>query len=66
MRNEIIADCYGPQRLVREGLLPAELVLGHPDFLRPCHGWEPVGEAMLVTDSEPTRVHTLDDQPAAR
>ncbi|MEP7052692.1 MAG: circularly permuted type 2 ATP-grasp protein [Pseudomonadota bacterium] len=41
--DEIIADCYGPQRLVREGLLPAELVLGHPDFLRPCHGWEPVG-----------------------
>ncbi|HEX3774737.1 MAG TPA: circularly permuted type 2 ATP-grasp protein [Polyangiaceae bacterium] len=45
--NEIIADCYGPQRLVREGLLPAELVLGHPDFLRPCHGWEPVGRHRL-------------------
>jgi len=45
--NEIIADCYGPQRLVREGLLPAELVLGHPDFLRPCHGWEPLGRHRL-------------------
>jgi len=45
--NEIIADCYGPQRLVREGLLPAELVLGHPDFLRACHGWEPVGRHRL-------------------
>ncbi len=45
--NEIIADCYGPQRLVRDGLLPAELVLGHPDFLRPCHGWEPVGRHRL-------------------
>ncbi len=45
--NEIIADCYGPQRLVREGLLPAELVLGHPDFLRPCHGWEPIGRHRL-------------------
>lgn len=45
--NEIIADCYGAQRLVREGLLPAELVLGHPDFLRACHGWEPVGRHRL-------------------
>lgn len=45
--NEVIADCYGPQRLVREGLLPAELVLGHPDFLRACHGWEPVGRHRL-------------------
>jgi len=45
--NDIIADCYGPQRLVREGLLPAELVLGHPDFLRPCHGWEPLGRHRL-------------------
>ncbi|MEI9938886.1 MAG: circularly permuted type 2 ATP-grasp protein [Pseudomonadota bacterium] len=45
--NEIIADCYGPQRLVREGLLPAELVLGHPDFLRACHGWDPVGRHRL-------------------
>src|ERR1700704_1898584 len=27
--NEVIADCYGAQRLVRDGLLPAELVLGH-------------------------------------
>ena len=45
--NEIIADCYGPQRLVREGVLPPELVLGHPDFLRACHGWEPIGRQRL-------------------
>jgi len=45
--NAIIADCYGEQRLLREGLLPAQLVLGHPDFLRACHGWRPVGGERL-------------------
>ncbi|OAI53774.1 hypothetical protein AYO44_15670 [Planctomycetaceae bacterium SCGC AG-212-F19] len=34
----ILADLYGPQRLLREGLYPRELVFGHPGFLRPCHG----------------------------
>jgi len=36
--NAILADLYGPQRLVREGVLPPELVFAHPGFLRPCHG----------------------------
>jgi uncharacterized circularly permuted ATP-grasp superfamily protein/uncharacterized alpha-E superfamily protein len=45
--NAVIADCYGEQRLLREGLLPAQLVLGHPDFLRACHGWRPVGGERL-------------------
>jgi uncharacterized circularly permuted ATP-grasp superfamily protein/uncharacterized alpha-E superfamily protein len=45
--NAVIADCYGDQRLLREGLLPAQLVLGHPDFLRACHGWRPVGGERL-------------------
>ncbi|HEX3872322.1 MAG TPA: circularly permuted type 2 ATP-grasp protein, partial [Pirellulales bacterium] len=36
--NEIVADLYGPQRLLHEGLLPAELVFAHPGFLWACHG----------------------------
>ncbi|ADB17514.1 protein of unknown function DUF404 [Pirellula staleyi DSM 6068] len=36
--NLILADLYGQQRLLAEGLLPPELVLAHPGFLRPCHG----------------------------
>ena len=36
--NTICADLYGPQTLLQRGQLPAELVLGHPGFLRPCHG----------------------------
>jgi uncharacterized circularly permuted ATP-grasp superfamily protein/uncharacterized alpha-E superfamily protein len=34
--NLILADLYGPQRLLSEGLLPPELVFAHPGFLRPC------------------------------
>ena len=36
--NAVLADVYGPQRLLHEGLLPPELVFAHPGFLRPCHG----------------------------
>jgi uncharacterized circularly permuted ATP-grasp superfamily protein/uncharacterized alpha-E superfamily protein len=36
--DAILADLYGAQRLLREGLLPPELVFAHPTYLRPCHG----------------------------
>ncbi|PJY95009.1 circularly permuted type 2 ATP-grasp protein [Pseudomonas donghuensis] len=36
--NAVLADIYGPQQLIREGLLPAELVYGHNNFLWPCQG----------------------------
>lgn len=36
--NAVLADVYGPQHLLAEGLLPPELVFAHPGFLRPCHG----------------------------
>ena len=36
--NLILADLYGEQRSLKKGLLPAELVLANPGFLRPCHG----------------------------
>ena len=35
--DKVLADLYGPQQLLRDGLLPARLVLGNPSFLRPCH-----------------------------
>lgn len=43
----VLADCYGPQRLLREGLLPPALVLGHPSYLRVLHGVEPAGGVRL-------------------
>jgi len=36
--NTILADLYGPQRLLRDGVLPPAIVLANPAFLRPCHG----------------------------
>jgi len=36
--NLILADLYGPQRLLYDGLLPPEFVFANPKFLRPCHG----------------------------
>ena len=45
--NALLADLYGPQRMFREGLLPASLVLGHPGFLRPAHGINPPGGVFL-------------------
>ncbi|HXQ20142.1 MAG TPA: circularly permuted type 2 ATP-grasp protein [Candidatus Acidoferrales bacterium] len=34
----ILADLYGARRLIRTGLLPPELVYGHPGFLHSCAG----------------------------
>ncbi|MDE0205950.1 MAG: circularly permuted type 2 ATP-grasp protein, partial [Candidatus Tectomicrobia bacterium] len=45
--NALLADVYGPQRLLTEGLLPPELVFAHPGFLRPCHGLEVPGGCHL-------------------
>ena len=36
--NWILADLYGPQKLLRDGHIPPALVFGNPGFLRPCHG----------------------------
>ena len=37
LAEAMLADLYGPQRLVAEGVLPPVLVFDHPGFLRPCH-----------------------------
>ena len=39
--DKVLADLYGTQQLLRDGFLPARLVLGNPRFLRPCHGLGP-------------------------
>lgn len=43
----ILADIYGPRRLVAEGLLPAPLLYGNPRFLRPCCGISPANGVHL-------------------
>lgn len=43
----ILADLYGPQRLLKEGFLPPELIFPNPGFLRPVHGVEVPGGRYL-------------------
>jgi uncharacterized circularly permuted ATP-grasp superfamily protein/uncharacterized alpha-E superfamily protein len=38
--NEILADLYGPQNLLKEGFVPPTLLHANPNFLRACHGFE--------------------------
>ncbi len=45
--NELLADLYGPQRLIAEGHVPAELAYGHPNYLWPCQGLKPVDGTWL-------------------
>ncbi|MEJ0008478.1 MAG: circularly permuted type 2 ATP-grasp protein [Steroidobacteraceae bacterium] len=45
--DALLADLYGPQRLISEGVVPPELPFGHPNFLWPAHGITPVGGTWL-------------------
>src|SRR4051794_22452408 len=45
--ERVLADVYGPANLVRDGSLPAALIAGNPEFLRPLVGVPPAGGAHL-------------------
>ncbi len=45
--NTILADCYGPQELIRSRWLSPALVFAQPDFLRPCHSTRATQNTML-------------------
>ncbi|MEI8028334.1 MAG: circularly permuted type 2 ATP-grasp protein [Comamonadaceae bacterium] len=45
--EQVMADVYGPQKLLAQGLLPPALVQGHPGYLRSMHGVKPVGGTHL-------------------
>ena len=45
--NHIMADVYGPQNLLKQGMLPAALVQGHPGYLRAMQGVQPAGGMFL-------------------
>ena len=45
----VLADVYGPATLVQDGRLPAALIAGNPEFLRPLVGVAPPGGAYLRT-----------------
>jgi uncharacterized circularly permuted ATP-grasp superfamily protein/uncharacterized alpha-E superfamily protein len=43
----VLADAYGPSLLSRDGRLPAALIAGNPEFLRPLVGVAPPGGAHM-------------------
>src|SRR6266850_3292624 len=45
--ESVITDAYGQAKLVKEGRLPAALIAGNPEFLRPIAGIAPPGGAHL-------------------
>lgn len=45
----VLADLYGPQLLLREGLIPPDLVNASPAFLQYSRGVQPVGGRFVVT-----------------
>jgi uncharacterized circularly permuted ATP-grasp superfamily protein/uncharacterized alpha-E superfamily protein len=45
--DAILADLYGPGRLLAAGLLPPALVFGHHNYLWACRGWKPRGGTYL-------------------
>lgn len=47
LMNAILADLYGEQRLLAEGLLPPALVYGQHGFLWPCQGVKPANGIWL-------------------
>ncbi len=46
--EHIMADTYGPQRLLKTGMLPTALVQGHPGYLHAMQGVAPVGGQHLA------------------
>jgi uncharacterized circularly permuted ATP-grasp superfamily protein len=69
--NAILQDLYGPQRLLKEGLIPPALIHANPGYLRPVLGINPPGGRFvfnfgcdLVRDAS-GRWHVLADRAQA-
>ncbi|MEL6983800.1 MAG: circularly permuted type 2 ATP-grasp protein, partial [Actinomycetota bacterium] len=51
--DAILADLYGPRRLLRDHIIPPAMILNDPQYLRAWHGIEPAGHRhlpILATD----------------
>jgi len=46
--NLLLEDIYGEQKLIRQGILPMELVYHHSGFLRPCSSIRQPGKHQLI------------------
>ncbi len=46
--NLLLKDIYGPQTLIKNGIIPQELIYMHPGFIRPCVNIKIPGEQYLT------------------
>jgi uncharacterized circularly permuted ATP-grasp superfamily protein/uncharacterized alpha-E superfamily protein len=46
--NLILEDIYGERNLIKQGILPMELIYNHVGFLRPCSGIKQTGQRQLI------------------
>jgi uncharacterized circularly permuted ATP-grasp superfamily protein/uncharacterized alpha-E superfamily protein len=46
--NLVLKDIYGPRELIRQSIIPPEIIYGHPGFLRQCQGITVPGEHQLT------------------
>ena len=54
--NAILVDSYGPQTLIRDGSMPAAMVLAQPSYLRPCKSIKvPHGKPLMVYGADLVR-----------
>ena len=48
----IVKDCYGERSLIRDGLLPPEILFANPGFLRPFCGLNQAGPSIIAAAAE--------------
>lgn len=46
--NLILADIYGQRRLIKQNIIPPEIIFGHKGFLRACDGVKISGQQQLL------------------
>ena len=57
LSDAILTDLYGPQHLMREGLLPAELIFSDTSFVRPAQGVLPQAGGLQFYAADLARGH---------
>ncbi|MGD9671412.1 MAG: circularly permuted type 2 ATP-grasp protein [Hyphomicrobiaceae bacterium] len=57
LMDAVLHDIYGKQRLMRDGLIPPELVFADPTYLRPCQGILPEAGPLRFFAADLAREH---------
>ena len=55
LMNWIVRDCHGERSLIRQGVLPPEVLFANPGFLRPFSGMHQVGPSIISAAAELAR-----------